>query len=100
MLYEVITIICSISASTISFSNDAVRPHSSQPAACTTRLACPSMQAHRDCSLSQAACASTQFDEVVLLERNGSPSARANWPLAMVNRAYSGVPSAGAPLFV
>jgi hypothetical protein len=45
-------IICSISASTMSFSNDAVKPPSSHPAACTMMLACPVMAPHKDMALS------------------------------------------------
>jgi hypothetical protein len=49
-------IICRISVSTISFSKDATRPPSIQPAPCFTRFACPVTAPQIDISDSYAAC--------------------------------------------
>lgn len=40
------------------------------------------------------------FAAVVFDDRNGTPIRRANWLLAYAALAYSGVPKAGAPVFM
>ena len=59
----------SISASMTTFSKDAQRPPSSQPAACFTKLVWARRQGHRDIWDSYADCASGALDALTLEER-------------------------------
>ena len=63
---------CSISTSRMSFSNDAVRPPSCQPAAWYTRLPCPMTAPHSDISVSYAPWASAALDALAFEVRYGS----------------------------
>ena len=93
------SVICwSISASRISFSNDAVRPPSSQPAPWYSRLAPPMIAPQIDIS-ALVRRLGVDDDGAVALEaatggRTGAPAGR----VAIAAFTYSGVPNAGDPV--
>src|SRR5450631_1116523 len=64
----------------MNFSNDAVSPPSSQPAACKTKLQPPSNAPHRLIWDSYAAWASAALAAVALEQRHGTPMRLASWP--------------------
>ena len=85
----------SISASRISFSNDAVSPPSSQPAPWYSRLAPPRTAPQIDIWLSYAACASTTAEPVTFDDRCGRPTRRASCPVASCALHVFGRPERG-----
>src|SRR5579864_7746229 len=84
----------------MNFSNEAVSPPSSQPAACNMKLLPPSSAPHRLICASYAACASGAFEAVALEQRHGTPMRRASCPAPKAALVYSGVPKAGEPDFM
>src|SRR5580693_2304291 len=92
--------ICSISMSRMNFSYEVVRPLSSQPAACSTKLQPPNSAPHRLICDSYADWASGMFDAVAFEDRHGKPRKRANCPAPKAALTYSGVPKAGDPDFM
>src|SRR6266550_3165474 len=82
------------------FSNDAVSPPSSQPAACRMKWQPPRSAPHRLICDSYTACASGALDAVALEQRHGAPMRRASWPAPKAALTYSGVPNAGDPDFM
>src|ERR1700719_4619509 len=84
----------------MNFSNDAVSPPSSQPAACRMKWQPPNRAPHRLIWDSYTACASGALDAVALEQRQGAPIRRAICPAPKAALAYSGVPNAGDPDFM
>src|SRR5580704_13131932 len=84
----------------MNFSYDVVRPLSSQPAACSTKLQPPMSAPHRLICDSYAACASGALEAVAFDERHGRPMWRASCPAPNEDLTYSGVPNAGEPDFM
>src|ERR1700732_5002697 len=84
----------------MNFSNEAVRPPSSQPAACSMKWQPPNSAPHRLICDSYTACASGALDAVALEQRHGAPMRRASCPAPKAALAYSGVPNAGDPDFM
>src|SRR5215468_5606665 len=84
----------------MNFSNDAVSPPSSQPAACSTKWQPPSNAPHRLICASYVAWASGALEAVALEQRQGAPIRRASCPAPKAALAYSGVPKAGDPDFM
>src|SRR5438874_7503756 len=83
----------------MNFSNEAVSPPSSQPAACRMKWQPPSSAPHRLIRDSYTACASGALDAVALEQRHGAPTRRASSPAPEPALGYSGVPNAGDPDF-
>src|SRR6267378_2938185 len=84
----------------MNFSNDAVRPPSSQPAACRMKWQPPRSAPHRLIWDSYTACASGALDAVAPEPRQNAPMRRASCPAPKAALAYSGVPNAGEPDFM
>src|SRR6266478_3147969 len=84
----------------MNFSNEAVRPPSSQPAACRMKWQPPNSAPHRLICDSYTACASGALDAVALEQRHGTLMRRASCPAPKAALAYSGVPNAGDPDFM
>src|SRR6185437_10605589 len=75
-----------------------VRPPSSQPAVCSTKLTPARQVGIRVLADSKAACASGIFEaQRAPPERNGTPSRLARAAIVYSTRAGSGVPNVGAP---
>src|ERR1700737_806390 len=86
--------------SRMNFSNDAVSPPSSQPAACKIKLQPPNKAPHKLICDSYAACASGALPAVALEQRQGTRMCLASWPAPKAAFVYSGVPNAGDPDFM
>src|SRR6266404_519696 len=81
----------------MNFSNEAVRPPSSQPAACRMKWQPPNSAPHRLICDSYTAFASGALDAVALEQCDGTRMCRASCPAPEAALAYSGVPNAGDP---